>query len=199
MEPKMAWPCKIWSITSCSFRDKWYCWSISLAEYQRTGLHKLHCILLIWIVPSLCIPDWECHHCSWIRSRDPEGNLVPPIKQNENSTILVDVKWPQRFRLSTFSLHWEDKSTKYLFSKDWRQQYWFWILWCHLFERFLSICWKCQLYFISQRNWRQRFAWDQISIGQKWPLFANLVCGFISYWTSSALFWSELGYRILFE
>ena len=50
---------------------------------------------------------WECHKCSWIRSRGLDGNFLDPImsKPNDTSdvknvTILLDTRWKQRFRLT---------------------------------------------------------------------------------------------------
>ena len=49
---------------------------------------------------------WECHKCSWIRSRGLDGKFIDPIIQptgsygDKNITILLDTRWMQRFRLS---------------------------------------------------------------------------------------------------
>ena len=132
MESTMAWSCEVWSISFGYIREQYHCWFISMAEYKRIGRHNVDFYSRFmdhesWSRDSrlrtkasttngsystahtwwycdwpLVIPKQECHHCSWIRSRDPEGNLVPPIKLNKNSTILVDTKWPQRFRLCMF-------------------------------------------------------------------------------------------------
>ena len=48
---------------------------------------------------------WECHKCSWIRSRGLDGKFLDPIISQatagvKNVTILLDTRWKQRFRLS---------------------------------------------------------------------------------------------------
>ena len=52
---------------------------------------------------------WECHKCSWIRSRGLDGKFLEPIITKptsndsfdaKNVTILLDTRWKQRFRLS---------------------------------------------------------------------------------------------------
>ena len=42
----------------------------------------------------------ECHHCSWIRARDKNGNVIPPFKPNMQYIAWIDTRWPQRFRLA---------------------------------------------------------------------------------------------------
>ena len=50
---------------------------------------------------------WECHKCSWIRSRGLDGKFLDPIisppadlSGDKNVTILLDTRWKHRFRLS---------------------------------------------------------------------------------------------------
>ena len=43
----------------------------------------------------------ECYHCTWIRARDPHGEVIPPLVMNNTVDILVDVRWPQRFKLAS--------------------------------------------------------------------------------------------------
>jgi hypothetical protein len=43
----------------------------------------------------------ECHHCSWIRSRDIEGNFILALKENVSVIAWIDVRWPQKFRFAT--------------------------------------------------------------------------------------------------
>ena len=42
----------------------------------------------------------ECHHCTWIRSRDFNGQIIPKILPNTTSAVFVDTRWPQRFKLT---------------------------------------------------------------------------------------------------
>ena len=51
----------------------------------------------------------ECHHCTWIRSRDFNGQVIPKITPNTTSAVFVDTRWPQRFMLS----HESDNDTRW--------------------------------------------------------------------------------------
>merc|ERR1712130_136077 len=42
----------------------------------------------------------ECHRCSWIRSRDEDGSLLPTLEKNSAHVAWVDTRWRQRFRLT---------------------------------------------------------------------------------------------------
>jgi len=42
----------------------------------------------------------ECHHCSWVRSRDKLGHVIPVLMPNQTYIAWVDTRWPQRFRLA---------------------------------------------------------------------------------------------------
>ena len=42
----------------------------------------------------------ECHHCSWVRSRDRAGDKLPVLKENVTFIAWVDSRWRMRFRLA---------------------------------------------------------------------------------------------------
>jgi hypothetical protein len=46
----------------------------------------------------------ECHHCSWIRSRDKLGNVILNLTENVTKYVWVDTRWPQRFRFTPFDM-----------------------------------------------------------------------------------------------
>jgi len=49
----------------------------------------------------------ECHKCSWIRTRDIDGNIILPFNKQLIAPALIDTRWKQRFR---FSLENENKT-----------------------------------------------------------------------------------------
>ena len=42
----------------------------------------------------------ECFQCSWVRSRDQEGQILPLLKPNQTYIAWIDTRWRQRFRLA---------------------------------------------------------------------------------------------------
>ena len=49
------------------------------------------------------ISSSECHHCSWIRCRDRHGSVIPRLEANSTYAILIDTRWPQRFKLALYT------------------------------------------------------------------------------------------------